>query len=522
MSPFSDDRLNQLLASGQARLLAGGLKGIEKESLRVSEDGSIARTPHPRALGSALTHPYITTDYSEALLELITPPYSDTREMLASLCAIHQFVYANIGDELLWATSMPCRVGDDESVPIAQYGSSNVATMKHVYRRGLGYRYGRTMQTISGIHFNYSLPQTFWPAWQDVQGDRGDLQHFVSDCYFGLVRNFQRFGWLIPYLFGASPAICRSFMGDREHTLQSFSDGTLFLPYATSLRMSDIGYKNDTQANLHISYDTLDDYVGGLTGAIETSYPRYEEIGTLVDGEYRQLNTNMLQIENEYYSFVRPKQVAHSGEKPTLALKRRGVEYIEVRALDVDAYQAVGVGDSELRFLEAFLVFCLMQPSPPVDASERGQVAANQREVACCGRDPNLELTIAGKKQRVTDWAQALCAAMSGVCETLDRAEGHGLYSQALAEQQALAKDPDAVPSARMLAELRDAGESFYEFAMRKSHEHRGYFKEHPLDADRWRDFKRAVRESIEEQHRIEQSDDVSFKEYLERYFSQA
>ena len=522
MPGLSDDRLEQLLASGQAGLLAGGLKGIEKESLRVAQDGSIARTPHPTALGAALTHPYITTDYSEALLELITPAYPDLRDMLSCLCAIHQFVYSNIGEELLWATSMPCRVGDDESIPIAQYGSSNVGTMKYVYRRGLGYRYGRTMQTISGIHFNYSVPEAFWPVWQALQNDRRDLQDFVSDCYFGLVRNFQRFGWLIPFLFGASPAICRSFMGGREHSLQSLSDGTLYLPYATSLRMSDIGYKNDTQANLHISYDTLDDYVGGLTGAIETSYPRYEDIGTVVDGEYRQLNTNMLQIENEFYSFVRPKQVANSGEKPTLALKRRGVRYLEVRALDVDAYQPVGVGESELRFVEAFLVFCLMQPSPRVDASEREQIDKNQREVAGCGRDPALELVIGGKKQGVTDWVKAICTAMTGVCETLDSAEGHRLYSQALAEQQRLADDPGAVPSARMLMELQDQQESFFDFAMRKSHEHRRYFGERPLDAERRDDFERAARASLEEQQRIERSDNVSFEEYLERYFSQA
>ena len=236
-------RLAKLAGSAPQGVLSKALKGIEKESLRVDRNGYIAQTPHPAALGAALTHDAITTDYSEALLELITPPFEDLRATLAHLRDLHGFVYANIGDELLWATSMPCRVSGDESVPIARYGSSNRGMMRHIYRRGLGWRYGRVMQTIAGVHFNYSYPQAFWEALAAADGNGAADCDYVSAAYFSLIRNFQRFGWLVSYLFGASPAICSSFLAGRASAgLDDFDQGTLFKPWATSLRMSDIGY----------------------------------------------------------------------------------------------------------------------------------------------------------------------------------------------------------------------------------------------------------------------------------------
>src|SRR5699024_7152367 len=340
----------------------------------------------------ALTHPYITTDYSEALLEFVTPPYSEVQETLAFLSLTHQFAYHHLDKELLWATSMPCAVSDDRDVPIARYGCSNVGQMKHVYRRGLGYRYGRIMQTIAGVHFNYSLPESFWPVFKEQENNAQPLHEFINDHYCCLLRNFHRCSWLIPYLFGASPAVCKSFLKAKPERFASFDRGTYFLPYATSLRMSDIGYKNKTQAHLDIPYNTLSEYITGLTQAIETPYPPYEDIVIVVDGEYRQLNANILQIENEYYSFIRPKQIAQPGEKPTLALKRRGVQYVEVRALDVSAYDPLGVNENQLRFLEALLILCLLKESPTLDADKRQEADYNQRAAACCGRDPHLKL----------------------------------------------------------------------------------------------------------------------------------
>ena len=273
-------RLEKLQANDHQHLLCEGLKGIEKESLRLANDGCIAQTPHPAALGSALTHPYITTDYSEALIELITPPFADVKDTLDYLHNIHQFVYDHLDNESLLGASMPCGIDGDESIPIAEYGSSNIGRMKHVYRHGLWHRYGRTMQAIAGIHFNYSVPEALWIALHQQENSQLSLEQFTADAYFGLIRNFQRLGWLILYLFGASPAICKSFFKSRPALMAQFEEfdhGTLYHPYATSLRMSDIGYKSKNQANLKIDYNSLAGYVSSLSKAIETPYPDYKK-----------------------------------------------------------------------------------------------------------------------------------------------------------------------------------------------------------------------------------------------------
>ena len=275
----------------------------------------------------------LDTDFSEALLEFVTPAFSTTWEALRCICDIHQFTYSNLGDEMLWTASMPCRIPANREIPLARYGTSNVGRMKTIYRRGLGYRYGRQMQVIAGVHFNYSLPETFWPAYRSVLGGDDSARDFRSEHYLRMIRNFRRMGWIVLYLFGSSPAVCKSFAGPAAR-LPSLNDDTWFEPWATSLRMSDLGYSNKNQSRINISLNSVDEYVRDLSNAICTPEPSYEEIGVKVDGRYRQLNANLLQIENEYYSPVRPKRIARSGEQPTAALRRDGIEYVEGEMVD--------------------------------------------------------------------------------------------------------------------------------------------------------------------------------------------
>jgi len=519
VSTLFDTRLRRLADLALGRLLARGRKGLERECLRVTPGGHIAQTPHPAALGSALTHPYITTDYSEALLEFRTPPCKDAQETLDFLTELHQFAVRRLGDELLWASSMPCELQGDESIPIARYGSSNVGRMKHVYRRGLAYRYGRAMQAIAGVHFNYSLPEEFWPIHKDFEGDPQPLQDFISSCYFALVRNLRRWGWIIPYLFGASPAFSKSFLTGPSREFEQF-DATLFRPDATSLRMSDIGYKNSTQSGLNISYNSLAEYVAGLAHAIDTPYPDYERIGTKVDGEYRQLNTHILQIENEYYSFVRPKQIAASGERPTVALTRRGVKYVEVRALDVQTYDPIGVNLPQLRFLEGFLLMCLFSESPPLSANDRREFERNELLVAARGREPGLILRDHGQARVLTDWAADILARTGAVCGILDDADPERPYTVALKAQGHAAASPDVLPSARVLTEMWNKHESFLEFSLRLSNQHTQCFKQSTLPEDRSNALIEAARQSLLKQQEIEATDQISFDEYLKRYFS--
>ena len=519
-----EKRIAALLNCSNSGTIKHGLIGLEKETLRVGADGKIAQTPHPQALGAALTHPYITTDYSEALTELITPPFANSAESLGFLRDTQAFVYTHLGEEILWATSMPCVVAGETSIPIAQYGHSNPGIMKTVYRRGLGHRYGRTMQVIAGVHFNYSVPEQFWPVYQQLEQNQTPLNEFTAQKYFELIRNLLRFGWLIPYLFGASPAVCKSFLAGKETFLDSFNDNTFYEPYATSLRMGDIGYQNNKEKAIGVraNYDSLQQYVASLSAAISTPYSGYEKFGTVVNGEYQQLNTNILQIENEYYSTVRPKQILNGNEKPTLALKKRGVRYIELRSLDVNAFDPLGIDQTQACFLEIFMLFCLLHESPAFNTDEQVAIDQNELLTAHQGRKPDCHLNANGRQRPLREWAAELCQQMRAVAELLDKDSEDKVYARALAKQLDKVADPEVTPSATMLRTMRENKEGFFDFALRMSNQHQGYFRQVELSQSVQQQFQAWARESLEKQKDMESSEQLSFADYLAAYFAQS
>ena len=511
-----EKRLADVTADG-GDVLYGGKKGVEKESLRVTPDGYLAQTPHPVGLGSALTNSFITTDFSEALLEFVTPAFTTTWEALRCICDIHQFTYAHLDSEMLWTSSMPCRIPADRGIPLARYGSSNVGRMKTIYRRGLGYRYGREMQLIAGVHFNYSLPEAFWPHYRDTLGSTLDVADFRSDQYLAMIRNFRRMGWIILYLFGASPAVCKSFAGAASR-LPSLNADTWYQPWATSLRMSDLGYSNKNQSRISISLNSLDEYVRGLTDAIRTPEPEYEKLGIKIDGEYRQLNANLLQIENEYYSPVRPKRVARSGEQPTAALKRGGIEYVEVRSLDINMFDPSGINQNTMRFLEAFLIYCLLEDSPKIDAAEFADIQYNHSGTATRGRDPEFRLRRDGGEVALQTWAREILDKVLAVAEAMER-DGDN-YSAAIRHQYAFVDDSAATLSARIVTELEESGSSFFEFALKTARCHRDYFASiAPLGDAREAILADEAIRSLRRQAEIEASDTLSLDDYLQRYF---
>ncbi len=522
MDAILEQRLIALRKDNAAEMLSGGLRGLEKESLRVAETGGIAQTPHPRSIGSALTNPWVTTDYSEALTEFITPPMISSEDALCFLQDAQTFVYRRLHNEKLWATSMPCILQGGKNIPLARYGSSNAGTMKTVYRRGLGYRYGRVMQVISGVHFNYSVPEAFWRVYYKLENSALSLQAFRNDSYMGLVRNLQRFGWLLPYLMGASPAVCKSFFGDKLTELDVFDNSTYYEPYATSLRMGDIGYQNSREEGLGIkaNYDSLEKYVDSLRCAISTPAALWQNIGVVVDGKWRQLNANILQIENEYYSTVRPKTVLSGLEKPVDALTRNGIEYVELRSLDVNAYHPLGIDQVQLDFLEILMLFCLLHDSPVIGEQERHEIDLNIMNVAHKGRTPMLKLRRHGEFVGLREWGEALFADMQPIAEILDVSVNTRHFSDALDYHRAMIDDPDKTPSAIMLAEMREKGEGFYAFANRMSQMHKRYFDMAPLSSERQHFFQQAVDESHRKQEQIEAGDNMSFAEFMRAYES--
>lgn len=520
MSSGFEKRLSALVA-GTGGVLAGGLKGIEKESLRLDRDGYLSRTPHPDHLGSALTNRFITTDFSEALLEFVTPAFASTWEALRFLCDIHQFAYEHLGEELLWTASMPCQIPSDAEIPLARYGTSNVGRMKTIYRRGLGFRYGRQMQTIAGVHFNYSLPESFWPHYQAIMGDERNEDEFRSDLYLALIRNFRRFGWLVLYLFGASPAMCKSFAGAGKLEMASLNAETWYEPFGTSLRMSDLGYSNKNQSRINISLNSLDGYIRDLRNAIRTPEPDYEKLGVKVDGHYRQLSANRLQIENEYYSPIRPKRVARSGERPTTALRRGGIEYVEIRSLDINISDPAGVNQNTMRVIEAFLIYCLLEESPRLDEASCAECTRNQAYTAKQGRNPELHLLRDGNEVTLASWASEVLHKVSAIAELIDGAEGGESYSQAVRSMLDLVAEPAATPSAQLLEELKSAKCSFFEYVLSVAQNHRDYFASiTPLSKTRQEEFQQEAARSIEQQQEIESGDEISLEEYLANYFS--
>ncbi|HEX2331775.1 MAG TPA: glutamate--cysteine ligase [Burkholderiales bacterium] len=478
-------------------------RGIEKESLRVQADGSLALTPHPASLGSPLTHPHITTDFSESQLELITGVHADADACLQELTEIHQVVMRAIAGELLWASSMPCDLPADDAIPIGRYGTSNVGRAKSVYRMGLSYRYGRRMQTISGIHYNFSLPGV------------------GNDGYFALMRNFRRLSWLPLYLFGASPAVCTSFVEGRAHALKELAPGTLYLPYATSLRMGRLGYQSEAQAKLAVSYNSLASYAASLQEALTVPYPPYERIGVRDKDSYRQLSTSLLQIENEFYSPIRPKRRIKPGERPLHALRERGVEYVEVRLIDLDPFNPVGINAQTMRFLDILLLYCLVAESPPDNPEELAAIARNKLRGAQEGRKPGLKLERRGGQIALLDWGKEVVSACEPIAQALDDARGGAAYRDSLQAAHGALADSDAVPSARVLhAMARNHGNSHIRLTLAESLSHRGTLLGIPLKPEVEERFARLAEESVAKQKKIEASDRVDFETYRQRYLN--
>jgi glutamate--cysteine ligase len=478
-------------------------RGIEKESLRATPDGALARTPHPAALGAALTHPHITTDFSEAQLELITGVHASPEACLAELTEIHQFVYRNIGDEILWCASMPCGLPAEDRIPIGQYGRSNSGRLKTVYRIGLAHRYGRRMQTISGIHYNFSMPGV------------------SSAGYFALIRNFRRYSWLPIYLFGASPAVCSSFVEGRTHELEQLAPGTMYLPYATSLRMGRLGYQSDAQASLAVSYNSLASYAASLHEALTRPYPAYEAIGVRDGDDYRQLSTSLLQIENEFYSTIRAKRRTRRGERPLHALRERGVEYVEVRLMDLDPFAPVGITAATMRFLDVFLLHCLLSDSPPDTPQELGAIARNKLCAAQRGREAGLALVRGAQEVGLVEWGRQLLAECEPIAAALDAAHGGAGYRDALTAAGAALGDPESLPSARVLrAMARDHDNSYVRFVLALSLAHRKALRGLPLPRAVEERLTRLARDSLAEQERIETADSVPFEAYRRQYLS--
>ncbi|GHA49617.1 glutamate--cysteine ligase [Photobacterium aphoticum] len=500
------------LTADLAATLTGIRRGIEKEGIRATAAATLSDQPHPQALGAALTHPYITTDFAEAQLELITPAETDKQKTFAFLTTLHHTVAKQLpAGEVLWGASFPPRLPDESAITIADYGQSNAGRLKKLYRQGLANRYGRRMQTVSGIHYNFSLPEAFWQQLHQQTGSELPLSAFISSRYFHLIRNALRHGWVVPYLFGASPALDSSYLEGREHPLQALDNETFYLPWATSLRLSNLGYGSSEQSQHAISYNNKAAYLNDLYRLLTLQSDGYAGIDA---GE--QVNTSVLQMENELYGAIRPKIVSED-LRPLYAMCRKGVEYVELRSVDNNPYLPVGIDESQSHFLDAFLTYCALAPSPELEPEEMAIIQLRQELVATEGRKPGLMLPTVDGAQPLVAMGESLLAAMQPLAAALDSAYGmaEAGYQSSLQRQQDKFADSTLTPSAQLLADLQRHGVSYRTFVLQLAQQHHAVLQQAAVNADDVAQLQALAVSSIAAQQQKEAQDTLSFDDFL-------
>jgi len=520
MNPDQTDLIDRLKTHFEPEAFVFS-RGIERETLRVDAKGNLAMTPHPTELGSKLTHPTITTDFSEAQLELITPVSQSIAETLKTMNDTHRFVYSKIGEEILWASSMPCVLQGETPIPLADYGSSNLAQLKKTYRHGLGIRYGRSMQTICAVHYNFSFSDTLWKNLAMMEA-KDNTSAYRSKRYFDVMRNFRRFSWLAIYLTGASPAVCNSFVKGQKHQLEKFDEGSLYIKNATSLRNGDdLGYKSVEQSELiDICYNGLDSYIHSLAEAVTTPVPRYTQMsqasGAAAQDAPVQVNDSVLQSEAEFYTTIRAKRVPAAGANFLRTLQDDGVEYIEVRLLDVNPYLPLGVDETTMHFIDMLLLHCLLCESPIHDGPLCRSVDENVVEVVGNGRETSTLLSDNGEPKSIYQWGKEILGQLDLIAKHLDQLEGGNHHQKAIAAQLDKIEDSSLTPSGQILADMASQSIPFFRFSMNQSLKHKDYFLKQPLSEEELSHFDAIAEKSIKDQVVIEEQDELPFETYLE------
>jgi glutamate--cysteine ligase len=508
------DIYHKLQTSSAKNFLKNSLIGIERESLRTNNNGLIATTPHPQALGATLTHPYITTDFAESLIEIVTPPQIGVDNTLNFLENTLHFVYNHLeNNEKLWVNSMPCVIRGKSEINIAKYGSSNQGQMKEIYRLGLANRYGKAMQVVAGVHLNYSFSDNFWREYQNILGNTQTLREFKDEKYMHLIRNVLRYGWLLYYFFGASNSVCASFLKNyKHHKLEEFNENTLYGKYATSLRMSDIGYQNskEDESGIKANYNSIKQYAHSLQDAMSTSYDEYEKIGVIKNNKYQQLNANILQIENEYYSSVRPKPKAQSGVMPSISLLNNGIEYIELRAFDLNPLTPLGITKEQILFTESFLLFCLLEDSKPISTKEQVDIDNNNLIVAEQGLNPQAKINCKNGEFLISAVIKNITTKLLKSAEIFS---GN--------HQNVVKNILNTTPiSAKILTQMTDEKLGFHDFADDLANQHKKYFQQQKINTKHFDMLANLSQKSLQDKAKLEQ-DSTDFAEFLTHYFSQ-
>lgn len=499
------------------KILEGIFRGIERETLRIKKNGNFSKTKHPYFLGSSLTNKWITTDFSENLLEFITPASNNIDDILSFLTDLHCFTASKINNERMWPFSIPYSYKKKTNIQIAQYGYSNLGKMKSVYRTGLKNRYGDLIHTISGVHYNFSLPILFWKNWKKENKIKDSID-YISKGYLHLIRNYYRFGWIIPYLFGASPAIPSFFLKNiqKKYQFKKNKENIFYLPWATSLRLSDIGYTNTKILDLNIMFNDFDEYIQSLQKALTTPSEKFIKLGLKdKDNNFQQLNTNILQSENELYTQIRPKRNTKNDESLIEALKNRGIEYIEIRSLDINPFSPIGINKNQILLLDLFLIWCALIDSPKTDRKDFIFINKNWEKIIFEGRKPNQQIYIyqENKKKKLIEIIEVIFQDLKKIALILDDHSNSIKYQTVCNKMKLFFINPELTYSAQFL-------KSFVEKGIKKTGSnlsqryYNTFINKNKFNLNQ-KILEQEAKYSHHKQTKIEKSDILNFEEYI-------
>ena len=468
--------LTSFLKDGKGNLLAEGNFGFEKESQRIISSGDLALTPHPPVFGDKLENQRITTDFSESHIEMITSTFKTIEEAYEELNTICTEVENGIGDELLWPLSMPPKLPDENKIPIASFPDSEEGIYKEIYRKGLALRYGKKMQMISGIHYNFSFDEEMVDYLYDLFGNEKDKRSFINEIHFALTRNFLRYRWMLIYLFGASPFCHPTYYSviDKEIKIIQKSCSSCvesiknFNQYATSLRVSRFGYSNILKHNQNIYFNSLDEYSKKLRKLMTTKNNDYSKLGIYENNSQIQLNGNILQNESEFYSSIRLKQNIGKDETQLDALEKRGVQYVEVRILDLNPFEKLGLSLEQMYFIQVFMLFCLFEQSNPITEDEYDRINLNHHLITLFGRKENLVLQkYNGRAIALKHWGEEIFVKLKMIADLMSNATGDDKYRNSVENEHKKLFDISFLPSERIHREMENNKEDFLEFGTR-------------------------------------------------------
>lgn len=452
--------LNLFRDDNNARLLLDGTWGIERESPRVLLTGDLALTAHPKALGDKLENPNITTDFSESQIELITNPYPDVEETYQALKALHLEVEKALENEYLWPMSMPPRLPEEEDIPIAKFNASTEGRKRTIYRKGLALRYGKKMQMICGLHYNFAFGEAIMDYLFHHYGQNRTKREFTDEIYFAVARNFLKYRWLLIYLFGASPVFHSSYKPIPDIDLEA----------ATSLRVSPFGYGNTFQKGNLVTYNTLAQYTEDVRRLLTTKCEEFAKLGIYRGDEQVQLNDHILQDEGELYSFVRFKQSPQNGETQIMALEKRGVKYMEVRILDINPFDSAGISMEQLYFMQIFMLYCLFESSEFFSEEILEKADRNHQAVALYGRKKNLILKDY-ENHRITlqDWAEVIFEKLKIIAIYMDKAGCNQKYETVIHHEYEKIKDISKLPSSKICEGIKEYEGDYLKFGMARA-----------------------------------------------------